>query len=72
FLFFAAELSSAFFLILVILAHAGTHRTASVVVWCYRLTAVVVGVFYFVYFGEYVFKRDIRCVWLNGFPCTRE
>ncbi len=37
FLFFAAELSSAFsFLVFVILADAGTHRIASAVAWFYR------------------------------------
>ncbi|QBH28362.1 hypothetical protein FORC77_2639 [Vibrio vulnificus] len=41
FLFFAAELSSAFFLILVILADAGAHRAASGVAWCYCFIAGV-------------------------------
>ncbi|WP_349955354.1 hypothetical protein [Vibrio vulnificus] len=72
FLFFAAELSSAFsFLIFVILAHAGTHRAASGVVWCYPFTAVIaVGLFYVAYCGECVFKSGIRRVWMSGFPCT--
>ncbi|HFQ5302348.1 TPA: hypothetical protein ACGVAU_002038 [Vibrio vulnificus] len=74
FLFFAAELSSAFFLILVILASAGTNRTASGVAWYYRFIAgVAVGLFYVVaYCGKCIFKRGIRRVWMNGFPCARE
>ncbi|MGL0928711.1 hypothetical protein ACSTDZ_06190 [Vibrio vulnificus] len=58
---------------LVILAHAGTHRTASGMAWYYRFIASVdVGLFYVVYFGEYVSKRGIWRVWMNGFPCARE
>ncbi len=58
---------------LVILANAGTHRAASGMAWYYRFIASVnVGLFYVVYFGEYVSKRGIWRVWLNGFPCARE
>ncbi|EHW0637514.1 hypothetical protein L3I77_004091 [Vibrio vulnificus] len=59
---------------LVILAHAGTHRTASGVARCYRYVDVLLLVLLYavVYCGKCIFKRDIRRVWMNGFPCARE
>ncbi|WP_176463285.1 hypothetical protein [Vibrio sp. 03_296] len=61
-------------LFLVILAKAGIHRTASVVVWYFRfIVSVAVWLFYVAaYCGEYVSKCDIRSAWMNGFPCARE
>ncbi|MGR3269290.1 hypothetical protein ABMY33_22150, partial [Vibrio vulnificus] len=58
-------------LFLVILAKAGNHRTASVEAGYYRfIVSVAVWLFYVAaYCGEYVSKRDIRRVWMNGFPC---
>ncbi|ENV2994662.1 hypothetical protein ACFJZ3_004397, partial [Vibrio vulnificus] len=62
-------------LFLVILADAGIHRTASVVVW-YGISAslpvLLLVSLYVVVCGECISKRDIRRVWMNGFPCARE
>ncbi|ELV8657477.1 hypothetical protein QNE43_004220 [Vibrio vulnificus] len=75
FLFFAAELSSAFsFLVFVILANAGTHRIASAVAWFYRFIAGVAVGFAFVVVccGEFISKRGFWHVWMNGSPYARE
>ncbi|HDY8089875.1 TPA: hypothetical protein RQL10_003133 [Vibrio vulnificus] len=74
FLFFAAELSSAFsFLIFVILANAGTHRTASAVARFWHFIIRVVGLaLVIVCRGECVSKRGIWHVWMNGSPHARE
>ncbi|WP_433915897.1 hypothetical protein [Vibrio vulnificus] len=75
FLFFAAELSSAFsFLIFVILANAGTHRIASSMA---RFSQFIVGVavgfaFVVVCCGEHISKRGIWRVWMNRSPHARE
>ncbi|HAS8547427.1 TPA: hypothetical protein I7775_20695 [Vibrio vulnificus] len=53
---------------LVILAHAGTHGAASVEGRYYYCIVVAL----VVCCGEFISKRDIRRVWMNGFPCTRE
>ncbi|HDY7740838.1 TPA: hypothetical protein RQJ91_004517 [Vibrio vulnificus] len=72
FLFFAAELSSAFsFLIFVILADAGTHRIASAVARFSRFI-VAVGFAFVVCRGEHVSKRGFWHEWMNGSPYTRE
>ncbi|CAM4493954.1 Putative membrane protein [Vibrio vulnificus] len=72
FLFFAAELSSAFsFLVFVILANAGTHRIASAVARFSRFIVVVGFAFVVVCCGEYISKRGFWHVWMNGSPvCT--
>ncbi|AUJ33941.1 hypothetical protein ABRZ87_07535 [Vibrio vulnificus] len=60
FLFFAAELSSAFsFLIFVILANAGIHRIASTVArfWHFIIRVVAGFAFVVVCCGEYISKR---------------
>ncbi|MCA0761240.1 hypothetical protein, partial [Vibrio vulnificus] len=74
FLFFAAELSSAFsFLIFVILAKAGTHRIASTVARFWHFIIRIVGfAFVVVCCGKYISKRGFRHVWMNGSPYTRE
>ncbi|MCJ0823125.1 hypothetical protein MO988_17165 [Vibrio vulnificus] len=75
FLFFAAELSSAFsFLIFVILANAGTHRIASAVAcfWHFIIRVVVGFAFVVVCCGEYISKRGFWHMWMNGSPYTRE
>ncbi|RZP98122.1 hypothetical protein D8T37_19910 [Vibrio vulnificus] len=75
FLFFAAELSSAFsFLIFVILANAGTHRIASVVArfWHFIVGVAVGFALVFVCRGECVSKRGFWHVWMNGSLHTRE
>ncbi len=74
FLFFAAELSSAFsFLIFVILANAGNHRIASAVARFWHFIIRVVGfAFVVVCCGEYISKRGFWRVWMNGSPHARE
>ncbi|HFQ4839594.1 TPA: hypothetical protein ACGU2D_003964 [Vibrio vulnificus] len=73
FLFFAAELSSAFsFLIFVILANAGTHRIASAVAWFWHFIASVGLALVVVCRGECVSKRGFWHVWMNGSPHARE
>ncbi|MGR2948068.1 hypothetical protein ABMX85_22825, partial [Vibrio vulnificus] len=75
FLFFAAELSSAFsFLIFVILANAGTHRTASAVArfWHFIIRVVVGFAFVVVCCGKCISKRGFWHVWMNGSPHARE
>ncbi|EGQ8176343.1 hypothetical protein GYL69_004516 [Vibrio vulnificus] len=75
FLFFAAELSSAFsFLIFVILANAGIHRIASGVARFWHLIIRVAVGFAFVVVcrGEHVSKRGFWHVWMNGSLHTRE
>ncbi len=75
FLFFAAELSSAFsFLVFVILANAGTHRIASTVAcFSHFIIRVVVGfAFVVVCCGEYISKRGFWHVQMNGSPHARE
>ncbi|EGR1868636.1 hypothetical protein D3N24_14465 [Vibrio vulnificus] len=74
FLFFAAELSSAFsFLIFVILANAGTHRIASTMArfWHFIIRVAVGFALVFVCCCECVSKRGFWHVWMNGSPvCT--
>ena len=75
FLFFAAELSSAFsFLVFVILANAGTHRIASAVArfWHFIIRVAVGFAFVVVCRGEHVSKRGFWHVWMNGSPHARE
>ncbi len=75
FLFFAAELSSAFsFLIFVILADAGNHRIASAVARFWHLIIRVAVGFAFVVVcrGEFISKRGIWRVWMNRSPYARE
>ncbi len=75
FLFFAAELSSAFsFLIFVILANAGTHRIASSVArfWHFIVGVAVGFALVFVCYCECVSKRGFWRVQMNGSPHARE
>ncbi|RZQ34810.1 hypothetical protein D8T41_21450 [Vibrio vulnificus] len=75
FLFFAAELSSAFsFLIFVILANAGTHRIASAVArfWHFIIRVAAGFAFVVVCCGECISKRGFWHVWVNLSPYARE
>ncbi len=71
FLFFAAALT-AFFLIFVILAKAGTHRIASAVARFSRFIVAAGFAFVVVCCGEYISKRGIWRVWINRSPHARE
>ncbi|MBH9771937.1 hypothetical protein CJ424_03450 [Vibrio vulnificus] len=75
FLFFAAELSSAFsFLIFVILTNTGIPRIASSVARFWHLIIRVAVGFAFVVVcrGEHVSKRGFWHVWMNLSPYARE
>ncbi|BAC93099.1 hypothetical protein [Vibrio vulnificus YJ016] len=73
FLFFAAELSSAFsFLIFVILAKAGTHQIASAVDRFWRFIVAAGFAFVVVCCGECISKRGFWHVWMNLSPYARE
>ncbi len=74
FLFFAAELSSAFsFLVFVILANAESYRIASAVDRFWHFIIRVVGfAFVVVCCGECISKCGFWHVWMNGSPHARE